>query len=95
MRVPPHVLEIVEESYGQPLDENLNPISHEQAVAEGFCIVVNRVYLDGKELHLPFDAEIKLEFSPNDLLVAWVPLIVDRVVAERRVPRERSEPSEG
>jgi hypothetical protein len=71
--IPPHVLRIVEKPYGLPVGEPVEPLG----------IVFTNVYLDGKELHLPINPEVRIVFGPDIVTVAWVPLIVDKVVVER------------
>lgn len=53
--------------------------------AEKAGIVVTHVYLDDKELHGPFENELRIVYGPEQLTVAYIPVVVASVVIEREI----------
>lgn len=72
---PFHHLRIVEKVRGGILQTELPP--------EEGGIVVTHIYLDDKELHGPFENELRVVYGPDQLTVAYIPVVVASITVER------------
>jgi len=74
---PFHHLRIVEKVCSKSVGSESAP--------EETGIVVTNVYLDDKELHGPIENELRVVYGPEQLTVAYVPVVVASITVEREV----------